>query len=98
VTASPADPAPPRPEPRARRPRAFDRPVTRDPLLWSGVALGVALVVMSPPGDVSWAGALLDVVYSLVAGMGIAAFFGGFARNLLRALSDDDDPDPEEPR
>lgn len=85
------------PAPPQRRVRVYDRPVHHDPLLWAGLVLGVALVLMGPPtGSSSGSGVVVSVVLRFVAGVGIAAFFGGFVRNLVRALAHDDDKGQED--
>lgn len=78
---------------------AFDRPILRDPLLWAGIATGMALVVLSPPTVAArWHVVLGELLGRLVVGIVLAGVFGGFVRNLLRALEQDSPPasDPDQ--
>lgn len=87
-----AAPAPPRP-----RARVFERPVHHDPLLWAGLAVGVALVVMAPPTGLGAVDAVVSVALRFLGGLATAAFFGGFVRNLVRAITGEDVPGQEDP-
>ena len=75
----------------------FDRPVLRDPLLWAGLLLGLALVLLSPPTVTArWFVVLAETVGRVGAGVVLAGVFGGAVRNLLRALEADPPTSAEE--
>jgi hypothetical protein len=70
----------------------FDRPVHADGMFWSGVALGVILVVLgvssSRFSDLPSIVQVIDVLVRSIAGIFIVGVVGGSYRNFRRAYRD----------